>query len=445
MIFNHFRVIVVIFFVMILSMFLSSQEPTRKQTEWTVMVFLNGDNNLDAEALADFNEMAKIGSKDQVNVVVQFDRCKEGQRTPGSANWSQTLRFHVKKDMEPLPDNAVKDIGEANMGDGKVLADFVQWSMNEYPARRYILILWDHGWGWRDIRGSGFRTTPENPFKAISLDETLPQGKIGDDFLYNREIQENLKAIPGRKKLDIIGMDACLMAMIETAYAFREIAGVMVASQDLELGTGWKYDDILTRLNRRHALTTCQIAGELVLSYRDTYVKYLEPTYYKTSFTLSAIDLSKIQGAARELSGFARTLKDKIKNQYDNIKKARDLSPRYAPQEDYHFYHIDLIRFLEKFSGLTTDNSLKETVNRLIQSLRSVLVGNWANEVSRGKFGSNGLCIYFPTSLTEYREDQKNLAQNGYEKENKHFPVEFVQNEFWCDFLHAYLDYSDNR
>ena len=51
--------------------------------------------------------------------------------------------------MEPLPANAVEDLGEVNMGDGKALGDFITWGIQQYPAKRYMLVIWDHGQGWR--------------------------------------------------------------------------------------------------------------------------------------------------------------------------------------------------------------------------------------------------------------------------------------------------------
>src|SRR5437763_15843653 len=58
--------------------------------EWTIMIFMNGDNNLEPDALINFRQLAQVGSTDKVNAVVQFDRiAKYAQTQP---DWSQTLR-----------------------------------------------------------------------------------------------------------------------------------------------------------------------------------------------------------------------------------------------------------------------------------------------------------------------------------------------------------------
>jgi hypothetical protein len=35
------------------------------------------------------------------------------------------------------------------MGSGKTLAGFVEWAMTNYAARHYLLVIWNHGEGWR--------------------------------------------------------------------------------------------------------------------------------------------------------------------------------------------------------------------------------------------------------------------------------------------------------
>lgn len=61
-----------------------------------------------------------------MNIVVQFDRSPHYSSAHG--NWEQALRFLVQQNMAPTEANAVQDLGEVNMADGAVLADFVQWA-----------------------------------------------------------------------------------------------------------------------------------------------------------------------------------------------------------------------------------------------------------------------------------------------------------------------------
>src|SRR3954454_14196756 len=120
----------------------------RKQAEWTVMVFLNAKNNLEQFSFLNFDQMAQVGSTDKVNVLVEFGR-PQHHYVNYYGGWSQTLRFRDTKGLQPTVAQAVRQLGAVNMGDGAALADFVRWARHEYPAKRTMLILWDHGQGWR--------------------------------------------------------------------------------------------------------------------------------------------------------------------------------------------------------------------------------------------------------------------------------------------------------
>ncbi|MDD5100529.1 MAG: hypothetical protein PHP66_06210, partial [Syntrophales bacterium] len=53
---------------------------TTGQAQWTFMVYMAGDNNLDGAALRDIAEMARAGSTKDVHILVQLDRL-EDQKT----------------------------------------------------------------------------------------------------------------------------------------------------------------------------------------------------------------------------------------------------------------------------------------------------------------------------------------------------------------------------
>jgi hypothetical protein len=121
----------------------------RSPASWTVLVYLDADNNLEREAIDDFLEMAAIGSSAAINVVVQFDRVPGYDSRYG--DWTGTLRFRVTQGMTPQPASAIADLGEVNMGHPQTLSDFVSWGRATYPAQRTALVIWNHGDGWRTL------------------------------------------------------------------------------------------------------------------------------------------------------------------------------------------------------------------------------------------------------------------------------------------------------
>ncbi|RPI79623.1 MAG: hypothetical protein EHM45_02155 [Desulfobacteraceae bacterium] len=404
-----------------------SQAPS--QAKWTIMVYLNADNNLEECGIWDFDEIAKVGSTSEVNVIVQMDRI--GKYCVTSPQWTQTLRFRVTKGMKAIPKNASKDLGEVNMGLGDSLRDFVRYCQFNYRADHYFLIIWDHGQGYRGIGSEkrfNFRSTSTVPFKSVSNDET------DKDKLYNREIQDALNnpADP-ITKLDVIGFDACLMAMVETAYAMRDASKYMVASEEIESGYGWDYTRWLGKIIGNPNMTDEEAAKQTVDSYREACESIQGSTY-------SAIDLSKISLIASQISELADALSEKIDDSSHLIEAARKKCKEFAPEgfgnrKDY-FRHIDLGYFCEMIADLNISPIVTNQAKILRKTLASTVISCYAHESRTKGWGSYGLAIYFPKGNDDYINDR--FTEKGYEQENTLFPVEFVQKYHWDEFLHSY-------
>ena len=113
------------------------------------------------------------------------------------------------------------------------------------------------------------------------------------DKLYNREIQDVLAQLVKKKKVDVIGFDACLMAMIETGYALRNTGVVLVGSEELKPGAGWNYERWLRPLADDPAAHAAADLGKLLVSaYRDEYGD-------RDDTTLSAVNLARSRRSQR--------------------------------------------------------------------------------------------------------------------------------------------------
>jgi clostripain len=242
---------VLIFILLILSISLTGCflfPPIKNDTaEWTVMIYLDADNNLESAGIDDINEMEMVGSSSDVNIVVQVDRIpysvlaanNEGHLDDSSnSNWTNTRRHYITQDYDPYTINSQligSDLGELNMGDPQTLIDFASWAVTEYPAKKYLLVIWNHGGGFR---------SPAHT-KDIAWDDTS-----GGDKITMPELEYALSAISTQmgKKVDIVGMDACLMAMTEVAYQIKDYADILVTSEESEPNDGWPYDSILSQL-----------------------------------------------------------------------------------------------------------------------------------------------------------------------------------------------------
>jgi hypothetical protein len=435
--------------------------------EWTVMVFMNGDNDLETFALKDFLEMARVTYNPQVNVVVEMDRIPGESAAYG--DWTHTLRFKLGKGMTPTVSDALSPSEselpkkkEINMGDPRALASFVEWARRKYPARQYMLVLWDHGDGWverhsvrskrrsraeRAIRIDNFNAanalrkargaaalplnfslnqTLDAPHRSISLDVS------NKDRLFMREVQAALEGLSPSARLNVLGFDACLMQMVENGFAMRRVADVMVGSEELEPGDGWQYDDWLPALMADPAMDAVTLGRRLVSSYRDTYSEIDRTT------TLSAVNLSanRMENLADAISELGDALRANLDVDLTNIKRARKDCIPYAPGRGYH--GIDLYRFCERLVATTTVPLLRTRAETIIQLLDpQIIIDRYAGDDRQGDFGSRGLAIYFPQTKGLYLSDRYGYA---YREDNKKYPVEFVQVHRWDNFLHAYFE-----
>ena len=416
--------------------------------DWTVMVYMAGDNNLDSAGVVDLKEMKKTGSTDRINIIVQFDRAGAG---------AATNRYYVQKG-GTIAKDAVAGLGETNMGDPAVLEDFVAWGIKRYPAAHYLLVLWNHGAGWDDAnlyegdvfsgaappvsrkkqllatgrsatrnlkplqftlaraglsrtRRALFRTSVERAVRnrAIAFDDQA------QDFLDNVELKRVMMKIKRklRKPIDILGMDACLMSMMEVAYQMRAAANYSVGSEETEPGEGWPYDLILKSMAADPGMSPQDVA-KLIVS------KYLASYKHGDNVTQSAVRLANLKTLVDAISKLGRCLSSALPNpsKRSAIMTARAQVQEYSrPYDDY----CDLLDLCDLLKDGVADTQVQTACSdvRTAASDAVVVSGYKGGAVDK----SHGLSIYFPKrSLSPlYRT------------------LDFTKASTWDEFLKAYI------
>ncbi len=396
-------------------------------TKWTFMVYIDGDNNLEDAAIDDFLEMAAVGSTKDVKIVVQMDRAPG--YTTSHGDWKGTKRFLVQKGDTPSV-APLQDLGEANMGDPAVLQAFVEWGITNYPAEHYLLSIWNHGGGWRDLqkklveRVRSVRSRGESDTgvaRAVAWDDT------DGDVLYMKEVQQALETakqgIEGRTgtsvKLDVVGFDACLMGMVEVAYALRNAANCVVGSEQTEPNDGWPYDTILTDLVATPSFTARDLSGLIVTKYKNSYSG--------SGITQAAVDLSGLSTVISKIDNFT----GKAAAEWPNLKNARASSMTYHPG-GASYWGVDLWGFADNAYSRVTSTDIKTAALELKNAIDAFVV----NELhSSDMAGSHGVAVYFPETLTAFNSDPDHT---GYQESNTFMPVDFVNQHRWDNWLQTY-------
>lgn len=115
--------------------------------EWTVIMYLNGSNEMAIEMENTFKQLCKI-NKSNVNIVIQLSKAPidlvrtiRQDDSSYAENWTGTRRYSIiNGKLEIVQSNEY-----INMADYRNLYDFIKWSANKFPAKRYMVSISGHG------------------------------------------------------------------------------------------------------------------------------------------------------------------------------------------------------------------------------------------------------------------------------------------------------------
>lgn len=387
------------------------------EKEWTFMLFMAADNNLEAATSLDINELEKYGSTDQVNFVAQIDR--NGKYSKDSElKWSGARRFYIKKDNSPkkMTSPAVETLGDIDMADPKTLTDFVKWAVTNYPAKKYCLILWNHGTGWKEINPDVMESDEFGEIGLPSGLEGVVNQKKQKQHAFNPQISFNISyddtsktsmniptlektlakivSITG-KPLEIMAFDACLMQMAEVAWSTKEFAKCQIGSPDLEPERGWPYDKVAAAVTANPEYDGLELAKLVTDAYAKSYAGGAG-AQGNTAVAISVVDHSQADDFKAALDNFCKTAIANISD-VDKFEFARDGALKYS-YGDY----IDLGHFLALLIQKTHAKApVKQAATRLLKVMCGEKGHNgYINRLAYNgdKFKqSRGLSIFFPT------------------------------------------------
>ena len=325
--------------------------------EVTIMVYMIG-SDLESNygmATKDINEMLYATIGENVNIILETGGAKKWNNNVISAKSNQ--RYLISNQGMMTLD---KNVGLKSMTDPKTLTDFVKYSVSNYPANRYMLIMWDHGGG--SVSGFGY-------------DQYFPKNTMTID-----QISQSLK--DANVKFDIIGFDACLMATLETAVALEPYSDYLLASEELEPGNGWYYTNWITKLSENTSIHSVDL-GKIII---DDFISESSKASRRDKLTLSIVDLAELNGVMKKhLPSFSVNLSELVKgDDYKVVSNARSTSREFAQSQKLD--QVDLVDFANKI-GTTESKELASAISEAVKYNRTNNVTN-----------AYGLSIYFPYS-----------------------------------------------
>jgi len=355
-----------------------------RQREWTLVVYMDGDNNLEPFVLKDLDEMERAMPEKGVEIIALVDRAEGFSDEDG--NWKDTRIFRVRHDQQQgVKSEVLSRPGEQNLGDPSVLKAFLSSALKTFPASRYALILWDHGSGWAGhVTDNTAPGTPQN-FDKLTLPElrTAITGALQN---------------AGLKKIDLVGFDMCLMAQIETAYELENLADVMVGSEAIEPNDGWPYEAVIP-IFTNPTISTKEVAKRIVAAYDDHYRSNQE-----SMTTQSAFDLKGVGKTLKALDNVVNKLIGRLDLTWPTVSRALFFSESYAARTEVQrgknaLASIDLMDALNRLRINMKNFPAASEYDALVASMNKFVL---ASQTSPARHLSTGVAIYAPVTERSY-------------------------------------------
>ncbi|MGW0810584.1 clostripain-related cysteine peptidase [Nonomuraea sp. NPDC002799] len=430
-----------------------SEQPARRDlhgledpAEWNVMVYMAGNHNLSHAAGRDLEELRAVPSHHGVRVTAFVKRQDAGGRaqrmeiSPGGGP-------DVIEDLAPSTDS----------GHPQTVVDFVRWAVRRAPARRYALVIWNHGGGWTpddldqlytQVRGRPVRPDVESGYVRRAPRTALAEGEPAFSELarlaqsaeitqavFTTSLSEVLKLPSGQERaiasddgtlhsldtielcsvmrrihedlgrpLDLLGMDACLMSNLEVCYELREHVGTVVGSEELEPNEGWPYTEILTAMAADPHMDARELGRVIVEEYLKSYRGSHQ------TVTQCAADATRIEEFMREFESLAAGLRRQVQVNRSVVDSVQSVATRF---------HLDrsLVDLRTLCLALVVDSRTDPTLASVADKLLAIhgpggfviQEGHQGDKVE----GCGGLSAYFPMerTISRYYADLQ-LARN---------------------------------
>jgi hypothetical protein len=422
------------------------------KAKWTILTYIAAHNNIQYYGKRSYDQIIGVGSTPKVVQGILFD-------------WPDGAARYITA----CPGGVVKQeqLGDYDSADPDSLIKNAQWVFGQYPAEHYGLILWSHGSGWRPeeieeiaskIRHdtqvdeqearSRSSTTGSRAFFRSTLQTILKKERATDraicfddgsgHSLDTIELERVTREIANSigQKIDLIGMDACLMGNIEVAYQLRNNVEYMVASEELVPGQSWPYDIIFGELQNTPDLQSGDLS-ELIVSEYLHYYKNHPPVFGNGDITKIALDLSKTNTFITSMKELAETLIANMKEAIHYLEKAQtdtyivETSEESRVSNKFNFHLWDIKSVVRHLGKNIQHEKIKSAANNVIETfdkcglvVRSEHMGEWFDNIG-------GLSVYL---IAPKRNKQRHISD--------YYPdLAFSKDAKWYDLLMAY-DYN---
>jgi hypothetical protein len=401
----------------------SQKTSPSKKSDWTILIYMQADNNLSIFSLYNIREILAAHSNNKVNTLIQWYQPEKifTYRYKLTHQKITTLQGPLfTRDYNPELE----------------LIDSMEWAVKNFPAKHYMLVLWNHGMGILDQK------TSKNRYKSI-INNTqrhwleipgFPYSKKKRGILYsdnyntfmtNEQLKSALNTISNtiiHKKIDIVGMDACFMAMLEVAYQIKDSTNILISSQNIEPGRGWNYKNVINYITKHKTKASPKELSKKIAEYYEDFYKNNISFY-----TQSIINLSKILSVKNSCDEISRLLIECININPFKMKRLLFFTRTSTIKFDLpsyldlsNFYSNLLLAIISERKLLLQQNRNNTLINKFeflemklktgIQNIKKAVIDN---VVGDNMLKAKGISIYFPNSIIHNSYNKTDFAQES--------------------------------
>ena len=341
---------------------------------WTVMIYLCGTDLESKNGMATENllEISKTLANQQVNVLIE---------TGGAKAWStkEKLGFDIATDRlqrYKYDENGFTLVEErplSNMAQTETLTEFIRWGQENYPADRYMLTIWDHGGG---------------SMEGVILDELHNSAVMSLEDLGRALDDANVP-------LELLFMDTCLMATIETCAVVDGQTRYLVASEETVPGYGGNYKGWLQYLFDNPECDSARLGRVICDTVQQKYAE--QGAGAADTVTMSVIDLKKMDAvytAFDDMFAEAGSL-------LQNVNAFSEFAVAVSRSETYYTSEMrDIADMASRASGHGIST---ETAKRLVNAVDDAVV--YAIKGATHSY-SHGISFYYAPTGSKYYMDR---------------------------------------
>lgn len=358
--------------------------------KWTMIVYINTKNNIGDMGSDLVKQFAPYGSTDNTNIVGQAG-IADVDKQYNVLGYLPVFRFYTVQNAQPVQ---LDERRKVDMGDWKELASFIRYAKTNFPADKYMLLLFGHGSGWgssnfgKQVQGS-----------APKSNEAIGRAVLFDDQTGNHvttlELRAALQAAGG---VDVLNFYSCLMADLGVTAEIGKYVKYIAGSEANFKGP-MNFKPLLTQFNSRPDMSERE-AAELFV---DTYLLPFNAGKYNADITASVVDATQVPELATALKAFVTaTLKTPsmvpLAKAYTNCTRLTDMQ------------QADLYDFARRVAADSNDASVTAAAENLMRSIDTAVKKNLTFGVYNDRV--HGISIYMP--LEWYDEDYENLMLDKY-------------------------------